>query len=275
MEEDGYQSITEIDNIMQFIDDMGGFQDLPIGSIQYDGSELSLGIEEVLEGQSWPSDATGRVWFMNFSHISDMVLDVDMAVRLWIKDTYIDEGGNFVFECEQGSISVLANSIELQVPVDAGAKQGGSFLATNADDAPLNVKNIFNDIKGMVTNRREQAEPEESEAPEAPIQPAAPEPVAPAPNPFLNQAPAPEPAAPAPTPVAPAPEPVAAMPVSPNIAPAEPVAPTPAPSATPAPAAPQSTNPFLNDPNFVPLQPTTPTPPPQAPEPPASGPVFG
>lgn len=268
MEEDGYQSITDLDSIMQYIEDMGGFHDFPIGSLQYDGSVLSIGIEEVQEGQSWPSDATGRVWFINFSHISDMSLDIDIALRLWIQDTLIDEDGNFVFECDQGSVSVLANSIELQVPVDTGAKQGGSFLVTNADDAPLNVKNIFNDIKGMVTNRREQAAPEEPEASEAPIQSAAPEPVAPAPNPFFNQAPAPEPAAPAPAPVAPAPEPVAAMPVSPNIAPAEPVVPAPAPTTQ------QNANPFLNDPNFVPLQPTTPTPPPQAPEPPVSGPVF-
>ena len=229
MEEDGYQSITDFDSIMQYIDDMGGFHDLPIGSIQYDGSELSVGIEEVLEGQSWPSDATGRVWFMNFSHVSDITLDIDMAVRLWIKDTYLDEEGNFVFECDQGSVSVLANGIELQVPVDANAKQGGSFLATNADDAPLNMKNIFNDIKGIVTNHRGQNESEEPEAAETPIPAATPEPVEPAPNPFLNQAPTPEPVAPAPEVAS---QPVA--PASPNIAPT-PVAPAPAP-ATPAPA---------------------------------------
>ena len=277
-QDDGYQSITDFESVLQYIEDMDGFRNFPIGSVQYDGTTLSLGIEEIVEGQSWPSDASGRVWFLSFSHISDITLDIDIAMRLWIKEMYLDEDNTFVIECGEGSVSVLANSIELAVPVEAGATNGGLPLADNANDAPLSMKNLIGDIKNIVTQKRGNNEPAEEPSTSEPIAPAAPEPVAP-PNPFANQ-----PVTPAPTPAQLTPAAPLAAPtiqqaaVSPNIVPssAPAPAPTPAPTAAPAPApaASQSTNPFLNDPNFVPLQPTTPTPPPRAPDPPVSNPVF-
>lgn len=256
MEQNDYQSIGDINSILQYIESMGAFHDYPIGNISYDASSsiLSISIEEVLEGEDWPKESNGRVWFLNFGNIQDMKLDVDVPAGLWISDIYVNESGYFVIEFDQGSIAVAPNAIELLVPK---AEKDDSLLPSNSEDAPLNMKSMFNDLKNSIAGRKTNTE-ESEESAEGP----APVNTTPIDNPFRSQAPT--------TPAAPAAAPAPA-PVSPNIQ-ATPAAPA-TPTAPAAPATPQG-NPFLNDPNFVPLQSTTPTPPPKAPDPPVSGPVF-
>lgn len=290
MDEDGYQSITKLEDIMGYIDSVDGFHDCSAGSITYDDNSgvLSVEIEEVLEGEDWPRESSGRIWFMNFADIQAMRLSIDVPLGFWISDTYTNDDGSVTIEGDQGTITVLANTIELVVPTENATEEGGeSLLATKAENAPLNVKNIFNDIKNVVNQKREQLAPESSdpvaisessnmaaapasEAPQAanPFANATPA----AANPFMNQQPA-EPAqavesAPI-APAAPMPNPAPVAPVTPAQTPAQ----TPAPAPT-APVAPQGSNPFLNDPSFVSMQPTTPTPPPKAPDPPMGGPIF-
>ncbi len=267
MEQNNYQSIGNIDSILQYIESMDAFHDYPIGNISYDVSTsiLSISIEEVLEGEDWPKESNGRVWFLNFGNIQDMKLDIDVPSGLWISDMYVNGSGYFVIEFDQGSIAVAPNAIELLVPK---AEKDDSLLPSNSADAPLNMKEMFNDLKNSIAGRKANTE-EGGEASEEPT----PVNTAPVDNPFRTQAatPAAPATAPAPTPT---PAPAAApAPASPNIQ-AAPAAVPATPAAPAAPAAPQG-NPFLKDPNFVPLQPTTPTPPPKAPDPPAVGPVFG
>ena len=272
MDEDGYQSITKIEDIMGYVDSVDGFRDCSAGNITYDDNSgvLTVEIDEVLEGEDWPRESSGRIWYMNFANIQAMRLSIDVPSGFWISDVYANDDGSVTIESDQGAITVLANAIELAVPTTSATEEGGeSLLASKADDAPLNVKSIFNDIKNVVKQKRNELAPESgdpvavsSSADAAAAAPTTTTPQAANPfanatpasaNPFLNQQNA------APT-------------QNIEAAPAAPVAPAPAPN--PTPAAPQNSNPFLNDPSFVQMQPTNPTPPPQAPEPPMNGPIF-
>lgn len=285
MDEDGYQSITNIEDIMGYLDSVDGFRDCAAGSVTYDDNSgvLSVEIEEVLEGEDWPRESSGRIWYMNFADIRSMRLSIDVPLGFWISDVYANDDGSVTIESDQGAITVLSGTIELVVPkADATEEGGGSLLPNKSENAPLNMKNIFNDIKNVVNQKRAQLAPESSDpvavsssedAAAVPVAtPRATNPFAnatpAAANPFLNQ----QNVEAAPVTPTPDPAPTAApMPVAPT-----PTAPTPTPAApTLMPATPQSSNPFLNDPSFVRMQPTTPTPPPKAPEPPMNGPVFG
>ena len=251
-QDDGYQDITDFESVLQYIENMDGFRNFPIGTVQYDGATLSLGIEEIVKGQSWPSDASGRVWFLSFSQISNITLDIDVAMRLWINEMYIEEDNTFVIECGEGSIAVLAGNIELAVPVESSATDSALPLVSTVKEASQNVKGIINDIKNVVTHGRDQTTQVAQ-----PIEPAASAnvmaQVSPQTVPTPNLAPAQA------TPTAPTIQ-------STNIAPIAPSAPSP--NIT------QNANPFLKDPNSVPLQSTIPTPP-RTPEPPTNNPVVG
>lgn len=260
MDEDGYRSITNIEDIMGYLDSVDGFRDCAAGNVTYDDNSgvLSVEIEEVLEGEDWPRESSGRIWYMNFADIRSMRLFIDVPLGFWISDVYANDDGSVTIESDQGAITVLSGTIELVVPkADATEEGGGSLLPNKSENAPLNMKNIFNDIKNVVNQKRAQLAPESSDpVAVSSSEDAAAVPVATpqATNPFANATPT-----------------AAPMPVVPT-----PTAPTPTPAApTLMPATPQSSNPFLNDPSFVRMQPTTPTPPPKAPEPPMNGPVFG
>ena len=272
MEENKYQAISGIDNVLQYLDDMDGFHDYPIGNLTYDGSTFSITIEEVLEGEDWPNESNGRVWMLEFSHVSDIDIEIDVPLGLWIDDINMNDDGAFVIQCNQGTVTILANSVELSAPVENVKQAGGiaSFIPTSADDAPL--KGVFNDIKGMITKKRADAnEDNEVIEPAAETQPV-PEPEPARPNPFLQN---PAPAAPvaAPTPAA---VPAAQPPSEPIVSTTIPPAVAPQPTVPPQPVAPmQSTVIPPATPTPQTVAPAPPPPPNQMIEPPMNGPVFG
>ncbi len=281
-QDDGYQDITDFESVLQYIENMDGFRNFPIGTVQYDGATLSLGIEEIVKGQSWPSDASGRVWFLSFSQISNITLDIDVAMRLWIKEMYIEEDNTFVIECGEGSVAVLANSIELAIPVEEDTMNNAPSLADLASKSPLNVKNIINDIKNVVihnqptqiTDPTMSANLEEASAaqPSPPASrsatmastsvqtiPAASAPVSPIITPAPTQSPPAIPVSNQNSVQAPSDMSVVQPPnINADIALTA--------TSAPAPATPQSTDPFLNNPNFVSPQPIAPASPPPTPK---------
>jgi len=203
MDEDGYQSITNVEDIMGYLDSVDGLRDCAAGSVTYDDNSgvLSVEIEEVLEGEDWPRESSGRIWYMNFADIRSMCLSIDVPLGFWISDVYANDDGSVTIESDQGAITVLSGTIELVAPkADATEEGGGSLLPNKSENAPLNMKNIFNDIKNVVNQKRAQLAPESSDpvavssSEDAAAVPVAPTPATPTPtpaapqsgNPFLN-----------------------------------------------------------------------------------------
>ncbi len=216
-----YSSINSLQEILEYLDKVDGFRDFSLGRMDYDSAfqMLTIGIEEVLDDENWPEESNGRVWFLKFGSINNIKIDIDAPIGLWASDMYVAEDGNFVIESNQGTITVNAGVVELQIP--AGAENGIEMPApAAADDAPLSFKGLFNDIKNTITGKSSQpaAKPEAqpTSQPDAqPVQPAQPA------DPWVNPQPAPVEVA---QPVAqPAPAPVAQQPVTP----AQPIETTP------------------------------------------------
>lgn len=138
MDEDDYRSIAKLEDIMQYIDDMDGFRDFPVSSISYDDEArvLTVGIEEVIEGEDWPKEGSGRVWSLNFGDVDDVKFELDVPLGFWISDIYTNDDGSITIDSEQGNITVVAGSVELSVPVEGEAREdegGQSFLADKAE----------------------------------------------------------------------------------------------------------------------------------------------
>ena len=57
MEQDGYQVVTDIEEIRQYVEAVGGFSGFALGNLQFDSSGLAFSIEEVVEGEDWPREA--------------------------------------------------------------------------------------------------------------------------------------------------------------------------------------------------------------------------
>lgn len=208
-----YQSITTLQGVLEYLDKVDGFRDFSLGRMNYDSAfqMFSVGIEEVLEGDNWPEESNGRVWYLKFGSVSNIKIDVDAPTGLWASDMYMSDEGNFIIESNQGTITITAGVIELQVP--AGAEDGIETQTSAADNAPLNFKGLFNDIKNTITGKNNQptAQPEAQPAPEPEAQPA---PVEQPIQPTEVAQPAPVQEMPA-QPVAPVSEPIAAQPAAP------------------------------------------------------------
>jgi len=233
-----YQSITTVQGVLEYLDKVDGFRDFSLGRMNYDSAfqMFTIGIEEVLDSDNWPEESNGRVWYLKFGSIRNIKIDIDAPTGLWASDMFMSEDGNFVIESNQGTITVMADVIELQVP--AGAENGVEVKDSAADNAPLSFKNLFNDLKNTFTGKSSQpnAQPQSAAAPTAeaaqPAQPVDPwgnPQAAPAPaeiaQPVMESAtqpfaqPVAQPEAQPAVQYSPAPEPIATQP----IAPAEPV----------------------------------------------------
>lgn len=238
MEQDGYQIVTDIEEIRQYVETVGGFSGFALGNLQFDSSGLAFSIEEVIDGEDWPHENSGRIWYLTFSRISNISMTIDMPLGFWIKNVQIDDGGSVNVESDQGAITLTADAIELSIPADAVIEQP-------SEDAlpPL----MYSPDGGGIATGDESVE---SIAPSEPIAPAEP----------INN----------PTPQA---EPVSQPLVTNQAASGEIDGHTETIQMTPSTASPQE-NPFLNDPNFIPLTPVTPTTSPKAPEPPVANAIF-
>ena len=238
MEQDGYQIVTDIEEIRQYVETVGGFSGFALGNLQFDSSGLAFSIEEVVEGEDWPHENSGRIWYLVFSRISNISMTIDVPLGFWIKNVQIDNDGSVNVESDQGAITLIADAIELSIPADAVIEQP-------SEDAlpPLMYSPDGNNIAtedGAI----------ESTTPSEPI----------APTGLINN-PAPQ--------AAPVSQPL----VTNQEASGEVDDHTETIQMTPSTTSPGE-NPFLNDPNFIPLTPVTPTAPPKAPEPPAVNAIF-
>ena len=238
MQQDGYQIVTDIEEIRQYVEAVGGFSGFALGNLQFDSSGLAFSVEEVIDGEDWPHENSGRIWYLTFSRISNISMTIDIPLGFWIKNVQIDDGGSVNIESDQGAITLTADAIELSIPADAVIEQP-------SEDAlpPLMYSPDGNNIAtedGIIE----------------PITPS--EPIAPA-EPINN-----------PTPQAES----ASQPLVTNQAASGEIDDhTETIQMTPSTASPQE-NPFLNDPNFIPLTPVTPTASPKAPEPPVANAIF-
>ncbi|MCR4753664.1 MAG: hypothetical protein K5837_04590 [Candidatus Saccharibacteria bacterium] len=238
MEQDGYQIVTDIEEIRQYVETVGGFSGFALGNLQFDSSGLAFSIEEVIDGEDWPHENSGRIWYLAFSRISNISMTIDMSLGFWIKNVQIDDGGSVNIESDQGAITLIADAIELSVPSDAVIEQP-------SEDAlpPL----MYSPDGGGITTGDESVEPIAPSEPIATVEP-------------INN----------PTPqAAPASQPLATN----QEASGEIDDHTETIQMTPSTTSPAE-NPFLNDPNFIPLTPVTPTAPPKAPEPPVANAIF-
>lgn len=209
-----YQSITTLDGILDYLDKVDGFRDFSLGRMNYDSAfqMFTLGIEEVLDDDNWPEESNGRVWFLKFGSISNIKIDIDAPTGLWATDMYVSEDGSFVIESNQGTITIKASVVELQVPV--GAENGIETTNSAAENAPLNFKSLFSDLKNTIAGRNAKpaAQPEVQPEAEPVAQPEVP--ATPVEQPMETVQPTPAPEMPA-QPAAPAPEPMGAQPVAP------------------------------------------------------------
>ncbi len=238
MEQDGYQIVTDIEEIRQYVETVGGFSGFALGNLQFDSSGLAFSIEEVVEGEDWPHENSGRIWYLAFSRISNVSMTIDMPLGFWIKNVQIDDGGSVNIESDQGAITLIADAIELSIPADAVIEQP-------SEDAlpPL----MYSPDGGGIAAEDESIE---SAAPPEPIAPTGP-----IDNPTPQAAPVSQPL------------------VTNQEASGEVDDHTETIQMTPSTTSPAE-NPFLNDPNFIPLTPVTPTAPPKAPEPPVANAIF-
>ena len=250
MEQDGYQVVTDIEEIRQYVEAVGGFSGFALGNLQFDSSGLAFSIEEVVEGEDWPRESSGRIWYLAFSRISNVSMTIDVPLGFWIKNVQIDDGGSVNIESDQGAITLIADAIELSIPADAVIEQSSEDTLL-----PLTYSSDGNNI---TTGDRiiEPTTPSEPVAPTGLINNPAPQ-AAPA---LINN-PAPQ--------AAPAPQSLAIN----QEASGEIDDHTETIQMTPSTVSSQE-NPFLNDPNFIPLTPVTPTAPPKAPEPPVANAIF-
>jgi len=156
MEDGKYQAISGVDNVLRYLGSMNGFHGFPIGNLSYDGSVFSITIEEVLEGEDWPDESNGRIWALEFSHVSDIDINIDTPLGLWIDTINIGEDGAFVIHCNQGDIVLIANNAELFVPITEFNQLNNSSSSIDAGMSAL--KGVFNDIKGAIMKRRNGAD---------------------------------------------------------------------------------------------------------------------
>ena len=238
MEQDGYQIVTDIEEIRQYVETVGGFSGFALGNLQFDSSGLAFSIEEVIDGEDWPHENSGRIWYLVFSRISNVSMTIDMPLGFWIKNVQIDDGGSVNIESDQGAITLIADAIELSIPADAVIEQ-----PSEGDLPPL----MCSPDGGGIATGDESVEPITSSEPIATVEP-------------INN----------PTPQA---APVSQPLVANQEASGEIDDHTETIQMTPSTTSPAE-NPFLNDPNFIPLTPVTPTAPPKAPEPPVTNAIF-
>ena len=180
MEQDNYRVLTDINEITQYIDNIGGFSGFALGNLQFDSAGLALSIEEVIDGEDWPRESSGRIWYLVFSRISNVSITVDMSLGFWINNITIGEGGNISIESEQGTVSLVADAIELSIPADALPAE---------PEAELPPFPLMPNGEDLVSD---DAPSEPDPVPQPVIDPVVNATPAPQPQPVANQTPAPE-----------------------------------------------------------------------------------
>ena len=223
-----YETINDLQGILEYIDQVDGFRDCSLAQMSYDSAFgiFSVGIEEVLENDNWPQESNGDIWYLKFGNIRSLKFDVDAPTGLWVNDMYVDDGGNFVIETNQGYITVAAGVIELSVPPDAE----NSSVSSNHNFEPLSPKQIFNDFKSAFLNKK-PADNSASTNGDAQQQPAQQPVQQPATTPVQPAAPVAQPTMPAQQPM---PQPM--QPAAPQPAPVADVAPVPVQNPAPIPS---------------------------------------
>ena len=195
-----YTTINNIQEILEYLDQVDGFRDCSLAQMSLDSSlrVFTLGVEEVLDSDDWPSESNGPVWFLKFGSIRNIIFDIDAPTGLWAKDMYVDEKGNFIIESNQGYISITADVVELSIPPEA--EDSSLFKEATTYQPPLSPTRIFDDIKSAFSAKKPKptqnpAQPTEAVAAPQPqavpvAQPATQPAVQPAPQPAPQVAPA-------------------------------------------------------------------------------------
>ncbi len=104
------------EDIVAYLDLMGGFHDYRIGNIEYDGDRAEIMVEEVIPGKKI-SDGAGIIWNFEFEEIRNFSMSVDSVLGFYIDSIEKGDGlDEILFRLHSGIISIQAEKISLGIP---------------------------------------------------------------------------------------------------------------------------------------------------------------